>query len=76
MLWRRKRDFAWDQMIKIVEIIKVKLVEIETEIDMIKRKLRSKSPLTEKEVSEGPESENLIDDGLNELRKLYKPEKE
>lgn len=72
---RKRRDFAWDQMIKIVEILKVQIVEIRAELDKLHSKVRSKS-MTIKEASESSEKENEIDDGLNELRKLYKPEKD
>ena len=75
MWFRKKKDQHWEQLSKIVELMKLSMAEMAKEIDIIKEKF--KHPLIKKNIEKadtGDIKEEItpIDDGFDELRRLRK----
>jgi hypothetical protein len=65
----------WSDILKIIELMKVSIVEMAKEIDMIKEKLKSpliKKKIKEEEVVDIPKENTTINDGFDGLRQLRK----
>jgi len=76
MFFKKKKNEHWEQLLKIVELMKVGFVELSKEVDMIKERL--KSPLVKKNLNqqsqqeETQEEKSSIDDGFDAIRSLRK----
>jgi len=70
MFWKqskKEKDEVWEQLIKILDIVKVEISELKKEVEGIQGKLRMKVYKTSTETEE-----ETFDDGLDELRRINK----